>query len=198
MADETKKKETRAPGQTVRSREVNPLVEMLAAAAGVEDVDEFADACAAAKNSEHAQAFARVPYGERILLLPQCLRSSGACKATERAFSYLCAGCGACDIPEIIAEAERLGYMGVYILKGGRAVVKLIEELDPGAVAGVACNYEGLIGIMECERRGVPVQFIPWNWKGSSNCWGVMYPNSARSSGIRLNCQAKPYNGMCV
>lgn len=172
MAGQTKSeghKAARAADKAKPMRPANPLVEMMAASAEVEDVDEFADAFAATKNAEYAAAFARVPYRRRILLLPQCLRSSTDCAAEERTFSYHCAQCGACDVPAIIGEAERLDYMGVYILKGGRAVVKLIEELDPGAVAGVACNYEGLIGIMECERRGVPVQFVPLSRDGCAD-----------------------------
>jgi hypothetical protein len=142
------------------SRPANPLVETMAASAGVEDIDRFADEFAARKNGEHAEAFARVPYGRRILLVPQCLRASGACAAEQKGPFYECARCGACAIDRIIDEAERLGYMGVHILKGGRAVAQLIERYSPGAVAGVACNYEGIIGIIECERRGIPVQFV--------------------------------------
>ncbi len=156
-------------GRKQASRAPNPLLEMMAASAGARDVDEFAEEFAGKKNKEHADAFARVAFNERILLLPQCMRSSAECKAVERAFSYECTGCGACDIPEIIAEARRLGYLGVHVLKGGRAVVRLIEELEAGAVAGVACSYEGLIGIMECERRGVPVQFVPLSRDGCAD-----------------------------
>ena len=57
-------------------------------------------------------------------------------------------------------RAEQLGYAGVKILKGGSAVAKLIEEMKPKAVLGVACNFEGALGILECERKGVIVQFV--------------------------------------
>ncbi len=143
------------------AREANPLIEMLAETAGFEDVDRFVEEFSERKNAQYAEAFARVPYGQRLLLVPQCLRSSGDCQADEHGVSYECARCGACSIDAIIEEAERLGYMGVHILKGGRAVVQLIEKYKPRAILGVACNYEGLMGIMECERRGVPVQFAP-------------------------------------
>lgn len=142
------------------ARPANPLIEMMARSAGFEDVDRFVNDFAETKNSQHAESFARVPFSRRILLLPQCLRSSGNCQAQERGVFYECVCCGACGIPGIIEMADELGYMGVYILKGGRAVERLIKDLDPGAVAGVACNYEGFIGIMECERRGIPVRFV--------------------------------------
>jgi len=141
-------------------REANPLLEMLAEQAGME-YDEFARQFSERKNREYAEAFARTPYGKRLLLLPQCLRSSEHCQAVEKGVLYECHRCGACKIAGITDEAERLGYIGAFILKGGRAVARLIEELEPEAVLGVACDYEGMIGIMECERRGIPVQFVP-------------------------------------
>ena len=150
-------------------REPNPLIEMMAASAGAEDIDAFADEFAARKNAENAPLFASVPYAKRILLLPQCLRSSAHCQAKEVGVLYECAHCGSCRIPEIIAEADSLGYMGVFILKGGRAVIRLISELQPGAILGVACPYEGFIGIMECERRGIPVQFVPLTKDGCAD-----------------------------
>lgn len=151
------------------SRPPNPFIEMMAASAGAGDPDVFAHEFAQQKNAEYAEAFARVPYEKRLLLIPQCLRSSLHCKAKEVGVSYECARCGACFIPEILDAAEALGYMGPYILKGGRAVIELIERIKPQAIAGVACPYEGLMGIMECERRGIPVQFIPLSKDGCAD-----------------------------
>ena len=142
-------------------RELNPLIGMMAAAAGAEDYELFAKEFAARKNEALSEAFAKVPFEKRILLLPQCLRSSAGCLAVEKGVAYECASCGACRIADIIVEAEKLSYMGVYILKGGRAVAQLIKDLKPEAIAGVACSYEGIIGILECERQKLPVQFIP-------------------------------------
>jgi hypothetical protein len=160
-ADNSTPDKSDAKTQSKASRTPNPLIEMMAETAGAEDVDAFADEFAARRNAANAEKFARVPYSERILLVPQCLRASAHCAAEEKGVVYECARCGACAIDEIINEAERLGYKGVFILKGGRAVTQLIDTLKPGAIAGVACNYEGFIGIIECERRGVPVQFVP-------------------------------------
>jgi len=156
-------------GEIRQSRAGNPLIEMMAASAGFEDVDRFVNDFSERKNAQYAESFARVPFQRRVILLPQCLRASAKCAAKERGVLYECALCGACGIPDIIRAAEKLGYMGVYILKGGRAVQQLIDELDPGAVAGVACSYEGFIGIMECERRGVPVQFMPLTRDGCAD-----------------------------
>lgn len=122
---------------------------------------DLCEVIAKSKNEQYAAAFARVPFAERIVLLPQCLRRTGACRAEERKAEYVCARCGACKIAEIIQRAEDLGYMAVKILKGGAAVGRLLEELKPRGALGVACAFEGAIGMLECERRDVAVQFVP-------------------------------------
>jgi len=123
-------------------------------------LSELCTAITVQKNEEYAEAYAESDYGGRIVLLPQCLRCTARCKAVEQGVEYVCKKCGACKIAEIIAEAERLGYMGVKILKGGAAVARLLKEVRPKAVLGVACGFEGAIGMLECERVGIAVQFV--------------------------------------
>ncbi|MHC5036508.1 MAG: DUF116 domain-containing protein [Planctomycetota bacterium] len=121
---------------------------------------EFCTAITFRKNKEYALLFSRTKYTERIVFLPQCLRAIGQCEAEERAAEYVCQRCGGCKIAEIIDRAESLGYMDVKILKGGSAVGRLLDELKPKGLLGVACSFEGSIGMLECERKGVAVQFI--------------------------------------
>jgi hypothetical protein len=143
------------------ARELNDIMRWLGEdAEGASNFDELCRAVGVRKNKEHAARFAKVPYAERIVLVPQCLRRLGRCEATETARGYECARCMACPAGEIVLEAERLGYAGVYMLKGGRAVANVIAESSPRGVVGVACDYEGALGIMECERSGVAVQFV--------------------------------------
>jgi hypothetical protein len=113
------------------------------------------------KNRDHALGFLRTPYAERLILVPQCLRSTTACRAEERKHEYVCAQCGGCKIGEISRRAGDLGYTDVKILKGGSALTRLLEEIRPKAVLGIACSGEGLIGILACERAGVPVICVP-------------------------------------
>ncbi len=149
--------------------ELNDIMRWLGPdAAGADNFDELCRAVAVRKNKEHAARFAHVPYEERIVLVPQCLRRLGKCSATETARGYECGGCMACPAGEIGSEAARLGYAGVFMLKGGRAVAKLIEDTHPRAVVGVACEYEGALGIMECERAGAAVQFVALERDGCS------------------------------
>ncbi|MHC4252394.1 MAG: DUF116 domain-containing protein [Planctomycetota bacterium] len=151
------------------AKDLNEIMRWLGEDAdGAANFDELCRAVAVRKNKEHAARFARVPYEQRIVLVPQCLRRLGDCGATETARGYECAGCMACPAGEIGSEAARLGYGGVYMLKGGRAVAALLAETSPRAVVGVACEYEGALGIMECERAGAVVQFVALNRDGCS------------------------------
>ena len=112
------------------------------------------------KNKEYALEFSRTACHERVIFLPQCLRSTEKCAAEEHAAEYICRKCHACKIADIVERADELGYAGVRILKGGSALSRLLEEMQVKAVLGVACGLEGALGMLECEHRGVAVQFI--------------------------------------
>lgn len=144
-----------------KAENLNRLMGLLGGAA--EEGGSFAEVCKALsirKNKQNALAFSRTEYSDRLVLVPQCLRSTKDCKAEEDAAEYRCVKCGACKVAAIVERAEELGYKAVRILKGGSAVSRLITELKPKAVLGVACNFEGALGILECERNGIVVQFV--------------------------------------
>ena len=122
-----------------------------------------------AKNKKYSKAFAAVPPSQRLILVPQCLRNIAVCKAHEEGSYYSCVHCGGCAIGRIDQRAKELGYGGVFILKGGRTVEKLIAELKPKAIIGVACFFEGAQGMELCERFSLPVQFIPLTKDGCVN-----------------------------
>ncbi len=132
-------------------------------------VAELCAAITSRKNSEAALTFSGVPYAERMVFLPQCLRNTSSCAAEERAAEYVCARCGACKVSTVVGKAEELGYMGVKILKGGSALATILRERKPRAVVGVACPLEGALGALECERLGVTVQFIPLSRDGCAD-----------------------------
>jgi len=133
------------------------------------DEESFGKLCKAIvvrKNKEYASPFSSAGFKDRIIFLPQCLRRVDFCKAKESSSGYICRECGACTISKVIAEARRIGYKSVHILKGGRAVIRILDEQKPCAVVGVGCDFEGALGIMECEKRKIPVQFIPLSKDG--------------------------------
>jgi len=113
------------------------------------------------KNRENAFRLLRTPYSQRAVFVPQCLRVTSACQAEERGNEYICKMCGACKIAGIARLAAQLGYISVKILKGGSALSKYVAEARPGAVLGVSCSMEGLLGILACERAGVPAFCVP-------------------------------------
>lgn len=116
-----------------------------------------------------AAAFAAVAFSERIVFVPHCMRSVGGCAAAEKGSYYLCAECGKCKIAAISRKCRELGYQGLYILKGGRTVEKLIGEVRPKAVVGVACFYEGVQGIEQAEKGKLAVQFVPLTKDGCAD-----------------------------
>lgn len=134
-----------------------------------DNLKEFYKTSILQKNKENIPKFSAIPFSERIILLPQCLRNIDQCKAKEIGILYECQHCGACKIDWIIQKAKNLGYKGIYLLKGGSVISKIIEEVHPKALIGVACFYEGLIGITECEKHGIIVQFVPLTKDGCVN-----------------------------
>jgi len=89
-------------------------------------------------NEMWGNAVAGTPYERRILLLPQCLKSSKACRAEFDALGLLCAECGQCSISPIQREAEKLGYV-VLVAEGSTTVSALLARGEADAVIGVSC-----------------------------------------------------------
>jgi len=128
-------------------------LEQLAAKMGV-DEKEFFQLYVKTKNSASREKFASTPYGERILLLPQCLRST-ECPAELGEYGYECQECGKCNLKKMISLAKTLGYKGVFILPGGSIAQKILLEIRPKACLGVACFKELVLGSFLCEKLGV-------------------------------------------
>jgi len=81
---------------------------------------------------------ATTPFERRILMLPQCVRSSTRCKAESDALGLLCEGCGHCPVGGIQQEAEALGYV-VLVAEGTTAVSALLARGEADAIVGVSC-----------------------------------------------------------
>lgn len=77
----------------------------------------------------------------KIILLPQCLRSS-ACRARcDSLYGFICTKCGHCDAGRIMSEADKRGFQ-VFIIPGGSFVKKIFQECRPTSCIGVACPVE--------------------------------------------------------
>ncbi|UCE29064.1 MAG: DUF116 domain-containing protein [Candidatus Bathyarchaeota archaeon] len=138
-----------------------------------------------ARNNAAREKFAAVPYSERILLLPQCLRSR-SCPAKLKELGYECAGCGECNITKIVDQTKKLGYKNIFIIPGGSVATKILNREKPKACLGVSCLKELVLGGFVCEKLGVAAQGIALlrdgcvetavNWKKVEN---LLHLNSA-------------------
>lgn len=114
-----------------------------------------------------SQRFLRdIPYLERIVLIPQCLRSN-QCKAPKKEFGILdCQECRQkredgleCPIPTMISTALNIGYGAVYIFTGGSGIVPFFKKRGlPKAVLGIACELEIRDGKEKIKQLGIAVQ----------------------------------------
>jgi len=90
------------------------------------------------------ERLAGIPLGERVLLLPHCLRPSQTCPGRPSRDGFACpADCTAeCPIRTLREEAHRLGYKGVCIAPGGALALRFVQDTAPRAVVAVACAKE--------------------------------------------------------
>ncbi len=109
------------------------------------------------------EAFAKIPFGERILLLPHCLRPSEGCpgKVTRDGLQCPpdCPHRGTCAIGRLRDEAERLGYKGVCVAPGGTMALRFVKETAPKGILAIACYKELLEGVQAVEE--VPAEEKP-------------------------------------
>lgn len=111
------------------------------------------------KNSMYKDSFKEIPPKEKIVFLPQCLRNSKTCKAVLGQSGWICKKCSGhttCKVYKIKEKSESLGYK-VFIVPGVSMVFKIIENLKPMGVLGVACMKELT---MATEALGIPAQGI--------------------------------------
>jgi hypothetical protein len=110
-------------------------------------------------NRKYKEAFANTPFKDRIVLAPRCMRNISVCAALEQGPYFICKNCGGCTIGKIDALMKKLGYGSLYILKGGSAVPKIINEQKPKALVGIACSVEGVPLFSAAEDENVIAQF---------------------------------------
>ncbi len=104
--------------------------------------------------------FSRVNRGERVLLLPHCLRHPKCSARLDPRGGVACKGCGLCVIKDLKAQADTLGYT-VIVAPGSGFVRRKIRDIKPGAALCVAC-YKDLNHVMQSiSRSKIPVQGVP-------------------------------------
>lgn len=99
------------------------------------------------RNKLNEFEFKKVPYEQRMLFLPHCLRNVKKCKAKMSEEGLQCRKCGNCQLGELIKLAKEYNYIGAFIAPGGSMVYNLMKKYKPRAVVGVACHNEINMGI---------------------------------------------------
>lgn len=112
------------------------------------------------QNTIMRSGFEKVPYKDRIIFLPQCLRHKD-CRASLTRKGIVCIKCGKCKIVKLLNEAEKLGYRAGYVVPGSSFIRRIVKAEKPGAVIGVACMPECKQGIQILMKYGLPGQAIP-------------------------------------
>lgn len=107
-----------------------------------------------------------VPFAQRVLLLPHCLRPSQDCPGKMTKQGLDCTGCTRveCAIYQLRTAAIEAGYEGVCIAPGGRLAVRFLAEHQPAGVVAIACHKEleeGLEAIDQMDwPNGRPVEAV--------------------------------------
>jgi hypothetical protein len=114
------------------------------------------------QNRSNAGNFSCVPFEDRVIFAPHCLRNTTGCKAQEKEGFYICAECGACKINQISRLAKKLKYQDLFVVKGGRIIEKIIKEKKPKAIVGIACFFEGGQAFKMLKKvDDLAIQFVP-------------------------------------
>jgi hypothetical protein len=92
----------------------------------------------------HVNGLDRIPFAQRVLLLPHCLRPSQDCPGKMTKQGLDCTGCTQveCAIYQLRATAAEAGYGGVCVAPGGRLAVRFLDVHQPAGVVAVACHKE--------------------------------------------------------
>jgi len=121
------------------------------------------------QNRLQEKKFASTPFNSRLVFVPHCMRNTLVCAAKEKESYYTCSECCGCKINAISKLVKNLNYQTLYILKGGRAIEKIIKEQKPKAVIGVACFLEGYQAFKILKDKNIAVQFVPLKKDGCAN-----------------------------
>jgi hypothetical protein len=120
------------------------------------------------QNKSQQKKFAAIPFDKRIVFAPHCMRNTAVCTAEEKESYFICRECGGCSVYKISKLVKELGYKALFIVKGGRSLMKLTNENKPEAVVGVACYFEGELGFKAFKDTDIIVQYVPLTKDGCS------------------------------
>ena len=108
-----------------------------------------------------------VDPGERVLLLPHCLRPSQTCPGRQSRSGLVCPeDCTEdCAVRRLREAAVARGYKGVCVAAGGAMAIRFVAERRPRGIVAVACDKELVAGVQAVQEMGgnddLPILVIP-------------------------------------
>ena len=117
-------------------------------------------AMVAIDNAFWQKQFASVPFHQRLLLLPHCLRQDEGCRGTYDEEGLACASCGKCVVSSLMNEAQELGYK-VVVAEGTPVILREVINGRAKAVLGVACLDSLENAYASITRMGIPHLSMP-------------------------------------
>jgi hypothetical protein len=112
--------------------------------------------------------FVATKIEERVLLMPQCIRSTDCPAKLSPLDGINCMECGKCVIGELSVICKELG-IRIYISPGGTFSKRILMYSRPKAVIGVACFPNLHEGRLNAKLAGVPAQGVPLTTAGCVN-----------------------------
>ena len=105
------------------------------------------------RNSMNKRAFAEIPVEQRMIFLPQCLRSA-RCPAHLSPEGLKCRSCGQCSIGYWREILEKIGYK-IFIVPGSSFIKRMVKKYRPRAIIGVGCLSEVKEGLELTDKLGL-------------------------------------------
>jgi hypothetical protein len=93
------------------------------------------------RNFINYKELSKIPFEDRVLLLPQCLRKRDCPAILDSIEGFKCKNCGRCGIGDLICFCNERN-IRVFIVPGGSFVKKVIKLSRPKAIIGVGCHIE--------------------------------------------------------
>lgn len=92
-------------------------------------------------NEMNTGDFSKTPVSDRIIFIPQCLRSRECPAHLTPDEGLKCVSCGRCMLGTVIPILKNAGYK-VYIIPGSTFIKRMVKEHKPKAMIGVGCLME--------------------------------------------------------
>ncbi len=93
------------------------------------------------RNFINYKSLSKIPFEDRIVLLPQCLRKRDCPARLDSIKGFQCTKCGRCGVGDIMKFCDEKN-IKVFIVPGGSFVKKVIKLSRPKAIIGVGCHIE--------------------------------------------------------